>query len=959
MLVRFVGPALGIIALVAMAQPCAAQVRFEAEAFSGAPFGVGRVTIQSGGDFRINLNRVPRNGAARGRVVDMARKLIDQTQPGAGGPTTDLDSVEITLVEKSGRTFYPVFEKRDRPILREFVATPTANTILFLFEGNAPLELTVYAPNATPAVITPKQDPAGYARLVGVWWRDYAAATDRETKREYPPLVEEYLRVTLSRRMELPITRRPAERESSLFQSELSLLMGTETARLEWAQAILLGDVDREPATERLAEELPEPKPELLNPPANVEIEPIAMRVPIECFYVRFGSFPNFLWLRHRLEDWGGQLRDVVAERGLEYGLNDRMQRQLGLRENALAELLGEKVIADVAMIGTDTFLREGAAVGLLFQAKSSGALTGDLTNQRLAAVKAAGGTQNKVQIGGREVSFFSTPDNSLRSFYVADGDFHLVTSSRKLVEWFLATGAGKHESLGASDEFRLVRSGMPLSRGDSVFVYLAPAFFKNLLSPQYQVELERRLRACVEMELFQIAQLAARGEHKPSGTIDELVAGGFLPQGFGQRPDGSRLEVADGRMIDSLRGGRGTFLPVPDVNVETVTPAEAERHRRFATYYAAQWGRMDPLVAGIRREALPDGLERVTFDIEAAPLSARHAQTLSQWLGTPTDQRVARLPGDVVSFEAVLRGGSYFANGEHHLFGALRDADPSFALDPRMGLIPRMLTSRWEGLHGYLGAWPNPGFLRMLVGVSNFPANGSVISRLLSGLWSRQFNGFTLLSFHPEILDLVSPQLRFEKAPRPAQLWIRADDLAKSQLAPMLNAFGYRQSRQIALGNARFMNMLTEQLHVPAEECRTVGERVLDAKLVEPLGGQYELRDFQPGMKTWVASSIADAGGSTQPPSDYQFPALTWLRGMQIEMSTRDGMLALHGEVVMPVETRPAPFQIPGFNLLGQPAAGARKSTGELPKPAGKPTKPTPARPAPSDVKPATKRAF
>ena len=88
----------------------------------------------------------------------------------------------------------------------------------------------------------------------------------------------------------------------------------------------------------------------------DVPIEPIAMRVPVECLYVRFGNFPNFLWLRHRMEDWGGELRDVISERGLDYGLNDRMQKQLGIaRRRQLAEVLGDKVIADVAMIGTDT----------------------------------------------------------------------------------------------------------------------------------------------------------------------------------------------------------------------------------------------------------------------------------------------------------------------------------------------------------------------------------------------------------------------------------------------------------------------------------------------------------------------------------------------------------------------------------------------------------------------------
>ena len=240
---------------------------------------------------------------------------------------------------------------------------------------------------------------------------------------------------------------------------------------------------------------------------------------------------------------------------------------------------------------------------------------------QRQAALQSAKqGKQEKLKIEGRSVSFFSTPDNSVRSFYVVDGDFHLVTTSRTIVEWFLGTQNGKHDSLGKSSGFRYARASMPITRDDTVFVYLAPQFFQNLLSPRYQIELNRRLRSDVEMQLMQVAQLSARAEGKPSDTIEALVAGGYLPAGFGQRPDGSRLEFVGGRFVDSLRGGSGTFVPIPDVAVTQATPAEVAEYRRFADEYTAQWGPMDPVVAGIRREPLPPGpgrgsLERVAID--------------------------------------------------------------------------------------------------------------------------------------------------------------------------------------------------------------------------------------------------------------------------------------------------------------------------------------------------------
>ena len=115
------------------------------------------------------------------------------------------------------------------------------------------------------------------------------------------------------------------------------------------------------------------------------------------------------------------------------------------------------------------------------------------------------------------------------------------------------------------------------------------------------------------------------------------------------------------GELVDSLRGRRGTFVPVPDVPIEKVTPARRQNTASSEQYYADQWGPMDPVVAGIRREELPEGkLERVVLDVQAAPLSPQHVQMLSHWLGEPTDQRLAPVAGDVVSFEAVVRGGTF-----------------------------------------------------------------------------------------------------------------------------------------------------------------------------------------------------------------------------------------------------------------------------------------------------------
>jgi hypothetical protein len=136
-------------------------------------------------------------------------------------------------------------------------------------------------------------------------------------------------------------------------------------------------------------------------------------------------------------------------------------------------------------------------------------------------------------------------------------------------------------------------------------------------------------------------------------------------------------------------------------------------------------------------------------------------------------------------------------------------------------------------------------------------------------------------------------------------------------------------------------MNMLRDQLHVPPGECLTTGERLLGATFAAPLGGKYEVRELPGGMQAWVATALADRRDRNQVPDDYQFRALTWLRGIDFELTAVDGSLAAHAELIMPVETRAPVFQLPSLPFGPKKPAEAPKTA----PPAAKSTpKPVPA---------------
>ncbi len=910
-----------------------ASARIEGEAVIGEPFGVGRITFSA---------------ADVGGSIDEARLRIE---------------------ERDGRVHYPaVTTGVIGQVIGQIIGQPITDgpgtaTIHFLFRGDAPLRLTLYTPAPRDIVLTPRlpaEDPRprprprlrirerDESRLLERWWRDYSLAARKQVDAgDHPPLVQDYLTTMLAMRLGLP-SPRLAERDASGTQESLELLTGVERLRRQTLRVTMSGGGD----FGRTAD-LPVPAepswraPQF--PPLNdeVEIEPLAMHVPQECFYVRFGKFSNYLWLNKLIQEHGGDLSSMVTLRGYFPPLNDRVQAQLGLEQNKLAELFGDRVIADVCLLGRDTFVQEGAAIGILFQAHGTEVLANDLTQQRRRAqarAKENGATEETVEIAGRKVSYFSTPDNRLRSFHAIDGDFQLVTTSRAIVERFFAAGEGKR-SLGQSDEFRQARARMPNSREDTIFVYMSPAFFEGLLSPKYQIELKRRLASVTDMEILTLARHAARGERVASETIEDLEAGGFLPRGFGRRPDGSGPVVSEEGMFDSRRGARGTFLPIADVQLKGVTEAEAASYEELAQSYR-QWQQMDPLMVAVKRFALDKhGRERVTIDGAISPLDDGKYGWILSILGEPTREMITPAPADVINFQAAVRGGVLLPQiPPHHLFLGIQDLPPAGEFAPR-GFLQTFQMLR--GTPGYVGGWPKPGFLDILpLGLGGGPPDEFGFSRLPLGLWKREGEGFAVLSFDSQLLADVTPNLRVAEAKEPAQIRVHVGDLSQSKLSGWINRTYYQRAVQASEGNVRFLHVLHQQLRVPLEDSLAAAEDLLDAELRCTLGGEYELAEIQ-GGQTWQSSAVA----GSSPPADYEAPLLAWFRGLDASLIKQDDRVLAHLEIDMQRKASEGIKldELPLFNLFNG-ASGAFKAKE---KKDGAEELPPPLPPVPPEARP------
>ncbi|HEY3392139.1 MAG TPA: hypothetical protein VGK58_05505, partial [Lacipirellulaceae bacterium] len=802
---------------------CPAAIRVEA--YRGEPFGVGRVTV-------------------------------DLQQGASGDPWSD---DRFTVTEATGRVFYPAIDNAPvRRLVRNFlgIQTPWQATFYFIFRGEEPLDVTLYAPEAQQFTVRPEYNPRQYNDLLEDWWE---ATEDRYEEvfrqAEYPILVENFLTATWARRLgrDMPEPGMYLIRRIQWGDPWISQLLANEAYQNNVERDLLLGRFasDDEATIELPApqfratrpasgrgdqEELPAPSPQL---PA--QIEPIAGHVPHECFYLRFGNFPNYLWFRDFTRHWQGDLGNMLVQKSVNHDVSDRFQRQIAVGESRLARVMGPTVVRDVAIIGLDPYMRDGAAMGILFHANNSMLLSNNLNDQRRDAMDVhEGATEETIRIADQDVSYIGSLDGRLRSYYAIDGDFHLVTTSRRLVERFYEAGRGE-ASLAASDEFQAARDAVPLEREDTIFLYASAAFFENLASPHYRVELDRRLRSIGELRAVELARLAARVEGRDAETVEELIAADLLPPGFGERTDGSRLDHSDGRLRDSIRGVPGAMVPIPDVTVERITRAEADRLDEFDRNIRASVGRFAPLSLALKRDTSPARAEwdRITADVRLSEYSQTSLGFFINMLAPATPMRVAPIEGDVASLELVFNA----AGQPVHLFGGLRDFRTPLVV--RQGEVQADAPTG-EFIRAYVGGWPRPHLLDRFLGRPAGPFDDQGIARTngLFDLWLRRADDFFLFSFKRDVLLEVGQQLAMVEAERPAQARLFIDDLSSKQVATAVNGLGYMRARNTSASGARFMNSLVTQLHVPPEEARELAEQLVGGKFGCPLGGDYGLVD-------------------------------------------------------------------------------------------------------------------
>ncbi len=448
----------------------------------------------------------------------------------------------------------------------------------------------------------------------------------------------------------------------------------------------------------------------------------------------------------------------------------------------------------------------------------------------------------------------------------------------------------------------------MPISRNDTIWLYASDAFFRNITSPRYRVEMARRLQAAADIDLVELARLAAAVEGKPGDTIEQLKSASALPPEFGPLPDGSHVRPRRGRRLTTAAAaGAGRSCrssTCPSGNVTRAEVSEYKRVRRLLSrQLGAEWIRSSPRVkrtalggqprAGRGRRADEPLRAAALRRTEAAARSGRRSAIRPDrrrrrdagngdelW---PAVRRVVR--HGAIERRSAPRSTCAWCSACPRGFArapapAVADNPPAPTASPGPGVPPAPeaplepipaapfappappaggLLSQLTGfgrlrdlLVGYIGTTGELGPLSVLnLGIPPSDAAGYAVSPL--GGWRRQYDypgeqdvpggRFTVFSFQRDVLETVVPQLRFEKAVRPAQVRLKVGDLSQRPDRAGPQRSRLRANAGDVVGQSAAVERLGQQLHVPPAACLDTAERLLDAKIICPLGGKYVLR--------------------------------------------------------------------------------------------------------------------
>ena len=355
----------------------------------------------------------------------------------------------------------------------------------------------------------------------------------------------------------------------------------------------------------------------------------LAELVPTDYF---FAWFRDIEALRQALSGGAAQFlrfESALAVKSVDYELENRYMRMLGLSDAALNQVNALGAIRDLAIITPDLFFVDGTDISVV------------------ATLTSAQVTLSVLQLMG----FVESTSSGFTTHTTADGvtvywairDDRLIVSNdakaiRRILRLHENKGVG---SLGNSDEFLYMQQQISIEAQSQAYFYFSDEFIRNLISPATKIAQLRRMQARAEMEMVAAGAmlfLLDGNRHVPS--MQQLISQQYLPGYFENRD----YTINDRLIVSSTQFGTIANPHSLSANPVTgVSERERDAYGNYARDYENVWSEFfDPIA--MRIDQVDDDIHELTTFILPL-LDSRLYNQVRDVLASHDTGRPLRLP--------------------------------------------------------------------------------------------------------------------------------------------------------------------------------------------------------------------------------------------------------------------------------------------------------------------------
>ena len=351
--------------------------------------------------------------------------------------------------------------------------------------------------------------------------------------------------------------------------------------------------------------------------------EPLAAMVPAEFYYLRAADLDVLFQLSDQIDAWATPLVGALDRQAAEHDLATTYETQLGLARTALSRALGKEVVAQVALVGSDPYLREGSDVSVIFQVKQRALFEAGLAGTLATRAREHGSVAaTNTAYQGVDVKIMTSPDGAVRQHRATVGDAEIVSNSLGAVKRILDAIKGKRPRLADEKDFAYLMARDAGVRADALG-FMGDRFVGEVVGPRQKVLEARRQIALAELMTPGFAALLHGFlTGKSPASVDELVTTKLLSKDELKHGSGAPIVWKPGEAARSVFGTPAALTPLLDLpEPALVTESERDAYDRFSRTYESYWRTyIDPAAIRIAIDPGPTGTT-LTADLRIVPL--------------------------------------------------------------------------------------------------------------------------------------------------------------------------------------------------------------------------------------------------------------------------------------------------------------------------------------------------